>query len=174
MSEDTRPKDLLHPSALLVRDLMTVGAITCAPDTPLADLARLVLDKNLEAVVILDEGNAVGAVDQDDLVRAYARQDAWSLKAEDIMQEEVPEVPPDIPMIAAAQRMQDEGKRAVFLMHYSAGIGYPAGLLTYRHVLRHLAARSPEELRDLGIQAQRQSPLEAFIQRRDSARRIKR
>jgi hypothetical protein len=37
--------------------------------------------------------------------------------------------------------------------------------------LRLLGARTKEELRDLGIRAARQSPLEAFIQRRDAARR---
>jgi len=34
-----------------------------------------------------------------------------------------------------------------------------------------LAARSPDELRDLGIQAERKSPIETFIERRDEARR---
>ena len=38
----------------LVRDLMTVGVPTCSPDTPLVDLARLILQKDLEAVVVLD------------------------------------------------------------------------------------------------------------------------
>jgi CBS domain-containing protein len=152
---------------------MTVGVLTCAPDTPLGDLARLMLEKRLEAVAVLEEGNAVGIVDQDDLVLAYTRQDVWSLNAEDVMQEEVPEVPPDVPILIAAQLMLDKGKRAVFMMHYSAGIGYPAGLLTYNHILRHLGARSVEEIRDLGIQAQRQSPLDAFIQRRDAARRAR-
>ncbi|OGO37085.1 MAG: hypothetical protein A2W35_02790 [Chloroflexi bacterium RBG_16_57_11] len=38
----------------LVRDLMTVGVATCSPDTPIDDIARLLLDKGLEAVVVLD------------------------------------------------------------------------------------------------------------------------
>ena len=173
MSGDKNPSMVHHPSVLLVRDLMTVGVLTCAPDTPLGDLASLMLEKNSEAVAVLEDGNAVGVVDQNDLVRAYSRQDVWTLKAEDIMQEKVPEAPPEIPLMAAAQMMLDEGKRAIFLMHYSAGIGYPAAILTYRHLLRHLAAKSPDDLHDLGIQAERQSPLEAFIQRRDAARRQK-
>ena len=171
MSGDKNPSMVPHPSALLVRDLMTVGVLTCTSDTPLGDLARLMLEKTAEAVAVLEDGNAVGVVDQNDLVRAYTRQDVSTLKAEDIMQEKVPEVPPDIPIIAAAQLMLDEGKRSIFLMHYSAGIGYPAAVITYRHILRHLAASSPDELRDLGIQAERQTPLEAFILRRDAARR---
>jgi crotonyl-CoA carboxylase/reductase len=157
----------------LVRDLMTVGVETCTPDTPVPDLARWMLEKELEAVVVMEEGNAEGYVDQPALIRAYGRAEVRELTAETIMQAGVPQVPPDIPLTAAAQVMLDEGVRALFLMHASAGIEYPAGVLTFRHLLRHLAARDPNDLKDLGIQAERQSPLDLFIQKRDAARRMR-
>ncbi len=157
---------------LLVRDLMSVGVATCSPDTPIQDIARLLLDKGLEAVVVLDhEGFAVGVVSQDELVRAYTREDCRGLTAEAIMHEGVPQVPPDIPLSAAAQLMQDQDVRVVFLMHNANGIIYPAAALSYRHLLRHLAANSDDELNDLGIAAARKPPLERFIEKRDAARR---
>jgi CBS domain-containing protein len=157
---------------LLVRDLMTVGVATCSPETPVADIARLLLDKGLEGLVVLDqEGFAAGVVSQDELVRAYTRDDCRSLTAEAIMREGVPQIRPDIPLTAAAQLMQDQGVRMLFLMHEAGGITYPAAVLSYRHILRHLAARSDDELRDLGIAAARQAPLDKFIQKRDAARR---
>jgi CBS domain-containing protein len=156
----------------LVRDLMTVGVPTCPTHTPVVEIARLLLDRQLEAVVVLDpDGHAVGVVSRDDLVRLYARGDSLSLTAEDAMQEGVIEVPPDIPLAAAAQIMRDKGVRAVFLMHNASGIIYPAAVLTYTHFLRHLGARSDDELRDLGIKAERRSPVEAFIEKRNAARR---
>jgi CBS domain-containing protein len=155
----------------LVRDLMTVGVATCPPDAPLADIARLMLDKQLEAVVVLNsEGHAIGAVSQDDLVQAYTTGNAQALCAEDVMSDAVPEVPPDIPLAAAAQIMRDTKIRAVFLMHHAGGIEYPAAVLTYKHLLRHLAAQDEEDLKDMGIAAARQAPLEIFKQRRDAAR----
>ena len=53
----------------LVRDLMTVGVPTCPPHTPIVDLTRLMLEKNWEAVVVLDgeEGHALGVVSQDEI-----------------------------------------------------------------------------------------------------------
>jgi CBS-domain-containing membrane protein len=158
---------------ILVRDLMTIGVATCAPQTPVVDLARWMLDKGLEAFVVLDgeEGHALGIVGQDELVRAYAHSDVSQLKAMDILHEGVPEVPPDVPVTVAAQLMLDQGLRALFLMHHSAGIEYPAAVITYQHLLRHLAARDASELRDLGLHAGRQSPLDAFIQRRDATRK---
>jgi len=169
-------------SRLLVRDLMKVGVPTCPPDASVVEIARLLLEKNLEAVVVLDpeEGHALGVVGQDELVRAYAnrppptaadQQPPSDLTAVDVMREDVPQAPADIPLTAAAQIMLDQGVRVLFLMHHAGGIEYPAASLSYHHILRHMAARDEAELSDLGIGAERQTPLEVFIQKRDAARR---
>jgi CBS domain-containing protein len=158
-------------SRALVRDLMTVGVATCPPDAPLADVTRLMLDRQLEAVIVLNaEGHAIGAISQDDLVRVYASGKARELRAEDVMADAIPEVPPDIPLAAAAQIMRDTHTRVVFMMHRAGGIEYPAAVLTYQHLLRHLAAQGEDDLKDMGIAAARQAPLEVFKQRRDAAR----
>ena len=57
------------------------------------------------------------------------------------------------------------------LLHNAAGITYPAAYLSYRHILRLLAARDEGELKDLGLAAERKSPVEQFIEKRDAARR---
>src|SRR5574341_638059 len=158
-------------SRKLVRELMTVGVPTCPPDAPIADVARYLLDKSVEAMVVQNEdGHAVGIVGYEELVAAYGREDAAALVAEDVMRPDVPQVPPDIPLAAAAQIMRDKKLRAVFLMHHAGGVIYPAAMLTYKHLLRHLAAVSDDDLKDMGIAAARQAPLKAFEQRRDAAR----
>jgi predicted transcriptional regulator len=156
----------------LVRDLMSVGVPTCSLQTPLQQVARLLIDTDIDCVVVIDpEGHAQGVVSQDDLVNIYT-QGGWDqLVAEDVMQENVPQVPADIPLSAAAQIMRDQHVRSVFLMHHAGGIIYSAAVLTYKHFLRHMAARDDSELKDLGNQAARKGPLEAFIERRDAARR---
>ncbi|MBI5958835.1 MAG: CBS domain-containing protein [Chloroflexi bacterium] len=155
----------------LVRDLMTVGVPTCAASTPVSDVARLLLDLDLEAVAVLDrEGHAAGVISQYELVQVYTRDGWQSLTAEQVMREDVPQIPPEIPLTAAIQIMQDQGVRVLFLMHHSDGISYPAAVITYRHVLRLLAARDQTELKDLGIHAAREAPLDTFIKRRDAAR----
>jgi CBS domain-containing protein len=157
----------------LVRDLMSVGVATCSPDTPIVDIARLLVDNNLEAVVVLDpiEGHALGIVSQDELMQAYSLGEARSLRAEEIMRDGVPKIPPDIPLEVAAQLMGDQSVRVMFIMHHAGGIEYPAAYISFRHLLRHLGAKEGEDLRDLGIQAERQSPLDVFIQRREEARK---
>lgn len=156
----------------LVRDLMSIGVFTCSPDTPVPDLARALLQKNLEAAVVLDtEGHAIGVVSQDDLIRVYSQDDCRQLTAEGVMSEGVPQVPPDIPLATAAQIMRDRGIRVLFMMHHADGISYPAAVLSYYNLLRHIAAQDDEDLSDLGIKAARENPVDTFIQKRDAARR---
>ena len=157
---------------ILVRDLMTVGVPTCKWDTPIADIARFLLEHSVEAMCVLDaEGHGIGVVSEQELVAAYGKEKPGSLKAEDVMSEGVPEMQADIPLTVAAQIMQDKGIRIAYMMHNSAGIIYPAAYISYRHILRHLAAKDEKELKDLGLAAERKSPLEVFIERRSEARK---
>jgi CBS domain-containing protein len=157
---------------LLVRDLMTVGVSTCKTSTPIVDIARFLLEHNAEEMVVLgEEGEGVGVVGYEELVHAHGRDDAKTLTAEQVMREGVPELPPDIPLVTAAQMMLDKGIRVAYITHNSAGIIYPAAMISYRHILRHLAAKDESELKDLGLAAERRSPLEIFIERRDAARK---
>lgn len=165
MSKDksTRPS--------LVRDLMSIGVLTCSPDTPVMDLARVLLEKELEGAVVLDEqGHAIGIVCRDDLVRAYSAGDYEDLAVERLMRDGVPQIPPDIPLAAAAQIMQDRGVRIMFMMHHAGGIEYPAAMLSYKNILRHMAMNDDDDLGDLGVEAERELPLETYLKRRDKAR----
>lgn len=158
-------------STKLVRDLMTVGVATCAPENTVAEIARLLLERNLDEVVVLEEGNQVGVVGLDELLAAYKNPDAPDLSAEAVMRPSVPTLPPDTPLEIAAEFMRQRGLQAVYLSHHAGGVEYPAAALTLRHLLRHLAATDEQDLKDLGIYAARKNPLEAFIARRDAARK---
>ena len=156
----------------LVRDLMTVGVPTCKTTTPVVDIARFLIDNNVEEMVVLgDEGEGVGVCGYKELVNAYEREGVRELFAEDIMSEGVPELPSDIPLKVASQLMKDKNVRVAYMNHNSAGIIYPAASISFKHLVRHLAAKDESELKDLGINAERKSPLEQFIERRDEARK---
>ena len=155
---------------LLVRDLMTVGVPTCKPGSLVADIARFLLDHDVEAMCVLDEeGQAIGVVGAEELVAVHEREDAARLTAEEVMTEGLPELDAETPLAVGAQLMKDRGTRIAYIMHNSAGISYPAAYISYRHVLQHLAARDESELK--GPAAARKSPLETFIERRDKARK---
>jgi CBS domain-containing protein len=151
---------------------MTVGVPTCKTTTPVVEIARFLIENNVEEMVVLgDEGEGVGICGYNELVNAYERDDIHDLTAEEIMSEGIPELPSDIPLKLAAQLMKDKHIRVAYMNHNSAGIIYPAASISFKHLVRHLAAKDESELKDLGINAERKSPLEVFIERRDEARK---
>ena len=154
----------------LVRDLMTVGVLTCNPQSVVPEIAQMLLDHDLDEVIVLDEGKALGVVGQDELVAAFSRDGYKELTAIEVMREGVAQIPPEIPLSAAAQLMRDQRVRTFFLMHHAAGIEYPAAAISYRHILRLLVAKSPDDLSDLGIRANRVAPLDDFIRRREETK----
>jgi CBS domain-containing protein len=158
-------------SPMLVRDLMSIGVLTCSEDTSIVELARVLLAQEQEEAVVLDDlGHAVGVVGRDDLIRAYAAGEYEEMLAEEAMRDEVPQIPPDIPLTAAAQIMQDKGVRILYLTHHTGGIEYPAAMLSYKNMLRHIAMVSEEDISDLGVVADRELPMESFAKRRAEAR----
>ncbi len=152
----------------LVRDLMTVGVVTCGTKTPVTIIAEAILKKDIEAVVVLDDmGHALGIVGKVELIKAYGRGEYQDLVAEEIFSDGVPQFPPDIPLTAAAQLLLDQNARVFFLMHHAGGIEYPAAAISFKHFLRHMAMKEPDDLKDMGISADRKTPLETFFNRRD-------
>jgi CBS domain-containing protein len=156
---------------------MKVGVTSCAPETLVTDVAHMLREGGIEAVIVLDpeEGQALGMISANELADAFLREgaNARNLKAEEVMRENIPEVPPDIPLQAAFQIMRDSRVRIVFLMHNAGGVKYPAASLSFNHLVRYLEAKTDSELSDLGIASDRTSPREAFIQKRDAARRAR-
>jgi len=65
------------------RDVMSEPVVTVHPDTPTREIARLLLDKHISAVPVVDnDGAAVGMVSEGDLIRPEraerrARLQSW-------------------------------------------------------------------------------------------------
>jgi CBS domain-containing protein len=63
--------DLVAKSGSRVRDIMTPDPVTASEDTPLAELAQLMLDEMVRRVPIVRGGRVVGIVSASDFLRAY-------------------------------------------------------------------------------------------------------
>lgn len=61
------------------RDVMSKPVISVHPDTPLREVARLLLDKEISAVPVVDNnGTPIGMVSEGDLIRPdRAAREAW-------------------------------------------------------------------------------------------------
>lgn len=64
-------------------DVMTSPAITVAPNTPVAEIARLLTEKSISAVPVCGaDGTLVGMVSEDDIIKPFresvrSRRDWW-------------------------------------------------------------------------------------------------
>jgi CBS-domain-containing membrane protein len=164
------------PAPLLVRDVMRLGVPTCKEADPLDKVAALMLDQAATALIVLDEdADTRGWINETRLAQAYLQavsrsadsrrltSDAGPLTAADIMDEDVPEAPSDIPLAAAGQLMADLGVDHLFMLHHAAGRSWPASVLGLRDLVRALAG--PEYLKNQGMHAARPTPMDLFRQR---------
>lgn len=69
----------------LVRDVMHLGVVTCRLDTPLCEIAGLMVGHKIHAIVVVDEaGEACGVISDWGLLKAYCK-DIKTAVAEDII-----------------------------------------------------------------------------------------
>lgn len=122
---------------LLVRDVMTIGVPVCR-ETEIGGVvaARLAAQRPpAEVVVALDEaGMACGWAS----AAALAGHPDQPVSA--ILDEDIPQVPPDIPAAAAAQMMRDRGVTHAFLMHAWPGEPRPSAMLALTAIIARLEA----------------------------------
>jgi CBS domain-containing protein len=116
---------------LLVRDVMTIGVPVCRDTEVCGDVETRLLRQSVQAEVVgvLDEdGSACGWVSRAQLVENAAR------RVDEVMHEEVPTVPPNIPAETAAQIMRDRGVEHLFLMHDWPGEPRPSAVVSLKTI----------------------------------------
>lgn len=82
---------------------MRRGVVTCGVDANAAEVARIMLDNDVSALVVIDERlNACGVISKTDLIGYYGK-DLSLITAEDIMTSEILTVSPDTLVHEAVQ-----------------------------------------------------------------------
>ncbi len=146
------------------RDVMTANVVTVAPDTPVADIARLLLEKRISGVPVVDAGGRlVGIVSEGDLVRRLGDEEgggrSWWLgllatpeeraeayvrahgrRAADVMTRNVVTVSPDTPLAAVARLLEERHIKRVPVVEN----GRLVGIVSRADLLRALATKGPE------------------------------
>jgi CBS domain-containing protein len=94
---------------LVVGQIMTSGAVTCNPDTALDDVARIMSEADVSAVVVVNaQGEMQGIISQFDLL-ACLGQELGEMTAGGIMTPEIQSLPPHASLKQAAKLMREQG-----------------------------------------------------------------
>lgn len=67
-------EELRKATAALVGDVMTRDVVTVTEDTPLHELATIMVEKKVNRLPVVEDGRLVGLVTRDDLIRAIHLQ----------------------------------------------------------------------------------------------------
>lgn len=123
--------------------------ISVAPDTPVAEVTRLIQSRRIGAVLVRDgHGRVLGIISERDIVRALATRSGGieGLAAEALMTREVIMVGPATPVDAALQIM-DEG----YFRHLPVvdAEGALLGLVSVRDLVRHRLAQQQHAVESL-------------------------
>lgn len=159
-----------------VQDVMTTTVVTVSPDTTIDDIVRILLDKGISAVPVVDEaGRVQGVVSEADLLhrpeidtwkprrwwlemwkgdselaRNYTR--THGMRARDVMSTHLLQVTPETPLHDALLRMEGHGMRRVLVIDGKKLVG----VVTRSNVVRGLLAsreKAADAAADRGIRA---------------------
>jgi CBS domain-containing protein len=114
---------------LTVQQLMTPYPIVVDVATPVAQCARLMDDRDIGALGVMEEGRLVGVLtDRDIVTRAVGREiDPKQITAGEIATKEVVAVAPSASIAEAERNMRERAVRRLFVV---AEDGRPLGIIT--------------------------------------------
>jgi CBS domain-containing protein len=122
---------------------MHPGVITCRPDTPVDQVAITMDEKDISALVVVDEAdNAIGVISRTDLVNARFIQPYlkhWrGMSAEHLMSKPVISVSPDTRIKEAVAVLQERRIHRLVVVEQHAGRVRPIGILSVTDLARHM------------------------------------
>ena len=125
-----------------IGDVMHRGVVTCGVDATATEIAVIMLDNDVSALVVIDESlNACGVVSKTDLIGSYGT-DLSSVKAEDLMSSEIRTVTPDTPIHEAVQLMRQYRVHQLVIVTQSRAHRRPVAIFTGGDVVALMAGKT--------------------------------
>jgi len=130
MLEDREP-----PS--IVKNVMAKPVITIEKDSSVLKAAKIMSEKSIGSIVVIDEGKPIGIATERDILQKVVSKglNASKVKMEDIMTKNLITVKGNTPIINAIRIMEKKKVRRLLVMER----GKLVGIVTQRDLLRALA-----------------------------------
>lgn len=114
---------------------MTIGVPVCRDDERCGQVAA-------RLGTLASGGDVVVALDDDGIAVGWALRTAMLAQPDrpvsEVIDEDIPQVPPDIPAAAAVQLMRDQGVDHLFLMHAWPGEPRPSAVISRQAIEQRL------------------------------------
>jgi len=122
----------------MVRDVMTRGVVTVSFDTPVSEVARILVEEGISGIAVTaPDDEVVGVIAEIDIIKVFD-QDWDKLTAEDVMSTFVRTIDPETTLKKAADIMRDLNIHRLLILHRAPGRSYdvPVGILSASDILR--------------------------------------
>jgi len=124
--------------AELVKDLMRHGAVTCALDTSIKEIAQIMVVNRIRYVVVTDDHGAVaGIISARSILKAYGK-DLDQTKAKDILLPYTVTTTPETPLAEAIKMMQRRRIQHLVIVSEQPPHKRVVGILAAVDVVRHM------------------------------------
>ncbi len=126
----------------VIRNFMHRGVVTCGVDANAAEAAKIMLDNDVSALVVVDERlNACGVISKTDLIGFYGKE-LPSITAEDIMTSEIFTVSADTLVHEAVRLMLERRIHQVVIVTQGGAHRRPVGIFTSGDAVALMAGES--------------------------------
>ena len=121
---------------------MRRGVVTCRVDANAAEVAKIMLDNDVSALVVIDERlNACGVISKTDLIRSYGK-DISAITAEDIMTTDIFTISPDTLVYEAVQLMLEHRIHQLVIVTQGGAHRRPVAIFTSGDAVALMAGES--------------------------------
>jgi CBS domain-containing protein len=90
----------------IVKEYMKANVITVSKDTTMEQVAKIMTEKNIGSVIVVDNGKPVGIITERDIVKGIGKGKKLDSKAEEIMTSSLITVREDSPITGALALMR--------------------------------------------------------------------
>jgi CBS domain-containing protein len=120
----------------LVRDIMTKNVVTIASDKTALDAAKLMAEKGISSLIVVNNGNPEGIITERDFIKKICVKELQvaKIKIINIMSKIQTIAEPDTPIEVAVQRMVNRRIRRLPILQD----GRVVGIITVTDLARHL------------------------------------
>ena len=123
----------------IIRDVMHRGVVTCGVNANAAEAAKIMLDNDVSALVVIDERlNACGVISKTDLIRFYGK-DLSLISAEDIMTSKMLTISPDTLVCDAIRLMLERRIHQLVIVTQADAHRRPVAIFTTGDALALMA-----------------------------------
>lgn len=146
-----------------VREAMNKSVITISPDATVAEAAKLMADKNIGCVVVVENEKPVGIVTERDITYCVAATDMKPslVKVRDIMTRKLITISPDALLVDASKKMVKHNIRRLPVIENDRLVG----IISNKDILA-IAPGQIEILRELVAMKQEGEPVEKEVPER--------